>query len=245
MRIDRPYLTAWIIGAGIHVLLIVAGYRATPASGEITYEDLVPIEIVEVQPEPEPEPEPGPEPEPEPEPEPPPPEPEPEPEPVNLTESPIPTDAEEDADPEATPVFGLSEESVVDDPDAGATDGMSAPVGNTIGIEPEQGERPDTVQALAPVPFHLVTIRPRLIEVPEREYPSMLLSAGVEGRVILELIIGIDGEVREAKVVRSDHDAFSRAALRAIQRALFEPAFQGDKPVPVRIHLPIDFTLDD
>jgi len=235
LRIDKRYAAGWAIGLVLHLGLAFIGYRATPVSG--TTDDLIPIEIVSVAP---PEVEEVIE---EPEPTPPPPEPEPEPEPVDLTDRPIPTEAEPDAEPEAEPVFGLSDESVVEADDGDLDlDGLAVPIGNTIDIAPG-GERPDTVRALEPVPYHLTTTPPQMTSPPVTVYPEILKDAGITGRVVMELIISVDGRVIEAKVAHTTHNLFGEAALRAVKECRFSPGKQNGVAVPVRVHIPLRFEL--
>jgi protein TonB len=242
VRIDKRYAAGWAIGLVLHAGIAFAGYRVTPAPA--TADDFVPVEIVselpvEVEEAVE-------EPKPEPEPEPVPPQPQPEPEPVDMTDRPIPTQADPEAEPEAEPVFGLSDESVGDDTDASELDLeglLDVPIGNTVDIAPG-GERPDTVRALAPVPFHLTTTPPQMISPPVPVYPRILREAAMTGRVNMELVIDVEGRVIEATVVNSTHDLFSKAALEAVKTCRFSPGKQNGVTVPVRVYIPLRFTLE-
>lgn len=78
-----------------------------------------------------------------------------------------------------------------------------------------------------------------------RYYPAVLRDARVAGTVMIEMVVNEDGRVREgsARVVESSHPAFGEAAVRAVERFRFRPARMGGQPVPVRVTLPINWTV--
>ncbi|MCK4513107.1 energy transducer TonB, partial [bacterium] len=73
-------------------------------------------------------------------------------------------------------------------------------------------------------------------------YPDMARDAELEG--VVRVLIGIDefGNVVEAQVIGSV-PGLDRAALDAVYQWKFKPAKQRDVAVPVRISVPIRFTL--
>ncbi|MGH7605973.1 MAG: energy transducer TonB, partial [Gemmatimonadales bacterium] len=85
--------------------------------------------------------------------------------------------------------------------------------------------------------------KPELLSLPEPEYPAMLRRAGVQGRVVVELVIDTRGRVEPGspRVVSSPNPRFSESALKAIQRATFRPARIHGRPVRVRVRAPIEF----
>jgi TonB family protein len=75
-------------------------------------------------------------------------------------------------------------------------------------------------------------------------YPPLAKEAGIEGKVVVELVIDRWGVIREKKIVKSSGESFTQAALRLIADAVIvAPAKQGGKPVGVRIKIPIRFNL--
>ncbi len=74
------------------------------------------------------------------------------------------------------------------------------------------------------------------------EYPEVARKAGIEGVVFVRFTVGTDGRVRDAQVVRGP-EIFREAALNAISQSVFRPALQNDKPVSVRMTMPIRFRL--
>ena len=75
-------------------------------------------------------------------------------------------------------------------------------------------------------------------------YPSIAIEARQEGKVTVEALIGIDGIVQEVRVLKGlDGTGLNDAALAAVLMTPFIPAYQRDKPVAVRVAIPIEFRL--
>jgi protein TonB len=130
------------------------------------------------------------------------------------------------------------------------------PVGNVIG-EPT-GEPVKVVPPAPPVePAEEWVIDDRSVEqrpeldrggltrAMERYYPSVLRDSRVAGRVVIEMIVDTDGRVRDGsvRVIETSHPAFGEAALRAAERFRFRPGKMAGTPVPVRVTLPIQWTV--
>jgi periplasmic protein TonB len=83
---------------------------------------------------------------------------------------------------------------------------------------------------------------PQVIKQVKPVYPDMARQAELEGVVLL--LVGVDefGNVIEATVLQSV-PGLDQAAIDAVYKWKFKPAKQRDIPVPVRISLPIRFTL--
>jgi protein TonB len=130
------------------------------------------------------------------------------------------------------------------------------PIGNVIG---EPTGEPTVVPSDPPTPEPAeewivddasVEQRPELdrsglARAMERYYPPVLRDSRVTGRVVIELVVDTDGRVREgsARIVEASHPAFADAALRAAERFRFRPGKMAGTPVPVRVTLPIQWTV--
>lgn len=77
------------------------------------------------------------------------------------------------------------------------------------------------------------------------EYPDIAEKAGVEGRVIVQFVVGTDGTVQSPTVLRSVHHLLDEAALEAVRQQKFEPGKQRGDPVRVQMSLPVTFRLKD
>jgi protein TonB len=74
------------------------------------------------------------------------------------------------------------------------------------------------------------------------EYPELARQARARGVVIIEALIGPDGRVREAKVLRSV-PLLDAAALTAVRQWVYSPTLVGGVPVPVLMTITVNFNL--
>jgi len=72
------------------------------------------------------------------------------------------------------------------------------------------------------------------------KYPEMARDAQVQGRVVLHVLVGKDGRVKNVKVIRSVK-MLDEAAVAAIKQWVFKPALSNNKPVAVWVEVPMDF----
>ena len=87
---------------------------------------------------------------------------------------------------------------------------------------------------------------PVLIKQVKPKYPEIARKAGVEGRVILQIVVDEKGNVIEAvPVVATPPGIFEEAAVEAIMQWKFKPAKQRDKAIKVRMGQTMVFTLKD
>jgi len=64
----------------------------------------------------------------------------------------------------------------------------------------------------------------RAVSTPAPRYPADALRSGTSGEVLVELTIGTDGSVTDARVLRANPPrVFDREALNAVRRWRFEP----------------------
>jgi len=73
-------------------------------------------------------------------------------------------------------------------------------------------------------------------------YPPDAKSAGVQGVVIIEAVIGADGKVAKTKVLRSVPQ-LDGAAVAAVKQWEFTPTLLNGKPVPVVMTVTVNFKL--
>jgi TonB family protein len=74
------------------------------------------------------------------------------------------------------------------------------------------------------------------------EYPEAARSSRVQGMVIIEAVIGADGKVAEAKVLRSVPQ-LDDAAVAAVKQWEFTPTLLNGKAVPVVMTVTVNFKL--
>ena len=78
------------------------------------------------------------------------------------------------------------------------------------------------------------------------KYPAEAMEAGIQGSVFVEFVVGKDGRISEAKALRNEGTPLSQEAVRVVATMPnWLPGTLEGKAVPVRMVLPIRFTLRD
>ena len=89
-----------------------------------------------------------------------------------------------------------------------------------------------------------VDIPPRPIQRTPPKYPKQAQKKGIEGYVVLSLLIDNRGQVQDIVVVESyPAETFERSALDAIQSWSFQPGEYKGQAVPVRVTQTLKFEL--
>jgi protein TonB len=81
-------------------------------------------------------------------------------------------------------------------------------------------------------PVPVTTVKPR--------YPDFAREAQIQGKVILHVLVGKDGRVKNVKVKRSI-TGLDESAVSAVKQWVFKPALSNNKPVAVWVEVPVDF----
>ena len=130
---------------------------------------------------------------------------------------------------------------------SGSNDG--AGTGDLGGIGPGHGRGvgPGSERGFGdgvPGPGNGVTM-PVLVREVKPQYTADAMRAKVQGSVVVECIVGADGAVGDARVVRSLDGMFGldQEALKAARQWRFRPGTLRGTPVPVRITIELTFTL--
>ena len=92
--------------------------------------------------------------------------------------------------------------------------------------------------------FVRVDVQPVPITQVQPTYPVEARGSGIEGRVWVNCLIGKDGKVKKANVVRSDSSIFNKPAISAALQWRFTPATIKGKPVEVWANISFRFTPD-
>ncbi len=87
----------------------------------------------------------------------------------------------------------------------------------------------------------VLTRAPTLLKQVEAAFPPEELDSGVGGTVVMEIDLGADGRVTDARVVQTAGPAFDREALSAIRQFEFGPAEVDGQPAAVRIQFSYTF----
>ena len=100
---------------------------------------------------------------------------------------------------------------------------------------PAAPRQPLRVGGLIRAPQKIRDVAPR--------YPTIAQSAGVEGLVILEAVIGEDGSVQNVRVLRGK-PLLDDAAANAVRQWRFTPTLLNGQPVPIVMTVTVSFTLN-
>ena len=85
---------------------------------------------------------------------------------------------------------------------------------------------------------------PVLVRQTTPRYPDLARDAGVEGTVIVQVLVGLDGRVEQAIIApRGSVLLLDEAALEAARTFVFTPALANNRPVKVWVRLPFRFAL--
>jgi TonB family protein len=101
-----------------------------------------------------------------------------------------------------------------------------------------------TAQTVQPVRVGGDVPPPKKIKDVRPAYPPAAQSARVQGVVIIEAIIGPDGHVQDARVLRSI-PLLDASALEAVRQWEFTPSTLNGVPVPVIMTVTVNYTLQE
>ncbi len=85
---------------------------------------------------------------------------------------------------------------------------------------------------------------PVVTEQSPPDYPSAMRRAGLDGKVLVTLIVSAAGRPEQVQLVEATHPLFAEAAVAAVWHWRFKPALKNGLPVPSQFTLPIEFRRD-
>jgi TonB family protein len=151
--------------------------------------------------------------------------------PVIPKEVPPPDSAPPPGDSVSGPVFGVSMEST-----SQAGGGPALPIGSPVRPSGAGGgEKQPSKSAGEPVEAYEVTSMPMPQGRCTAKYTDEAKQAGIEGTVVLGLVVSADGRATEIHVVSGLDHGLTAAAIAALKACRFSPGQKNGVPVPVRI----------
>ncbi len=107
------------------------------------------------------------------------------------------------------------------------------------------GEVNDLSSPKDTVALPLRKARPLYRQNPPPRYPRSARRRGYEGSVILEVNVLRDGSVGDLRVlISSGYSVLDKAAVKSVNKWLFEPGLRGDQPVDMWVRVPIRFKIE-
>lgn len=152
-----------------------------------------------------------------------------------------------DVDPNAViePVNNedLLQDPAVTEPGGGTGEPGDPPYDGPLGPIDEGAIAPPDPPASSPE-YSWWDEAPVLLSCEPPVYPVIVREAGIDGTVQVRVLVGVNGKVKDARVVDGPA-VLCDAALTSARTALFKPALQGVHPVEVWVVIPVTFELRD
>jgi protein TonB len=139
-------------------------------------------------------------------------------------------------EPESSLDFGV-EGGVPGGVEGGVPGGV---VGGIVGGLPQDAP-------VAPPPTAVVRIggkivRPRLVHVVQPVYPELAVQGRINGTVVVDAHVGVDGRVRSVKVI-SGNPVFESAALDAVRQWRYQPLLLNGVPCEFMLVVTVTFNI--
>ncbi len=144
--------------------------------------------------------------------------------------------------PEPVPVAELEEFPEALTPSAPPDDILADPGTGPSEPAPNGGGSYEWVPG--PEDYVAVDVPAELLEMDFPAYPELAQAAGVEGLVVVRVLVAKDGSVHGVRLEQSV-DMLDEAAIGAARSAEFRPATRGGRPVMMWVAIPFHFTLDE
>ena len=91
----------------------------------------------------------------------------------------------------------------------------------------------------------VVEERPDRVSSPPVRYPEILRQAGIEGRVLVEVVIDTLGRAERGsiRILSSTHQLFEAPAREAVANSVYRPGRISGRAVRVRVQVPLNFSI--
>lgn len=142
--------------------------------------------------------------------------------------------------PKKKAVFGVSSKSLQSEA------GPEVKAGNTVAKAPDQEKLSPEDDDSLPIPADEieVTQMPKLLSEVRIPYPAEAKQNGIQGAVVMDLLIDTEGRVRDVRYVEGPGYGLNEVAMAAVKGFRFSPALIEKKPVAVRIRYAYRFVLE-
>jgi len=88
-----------------------------------------------------------------------------------------------------------------------------------------------------------VDTKPVPLSRPTPRYTESARAKGIQGSVLVSVLVGEDGNVKSVRVVRGLPEGLTEEAIAAVRQIKFKPAMKDGKPVPFWVGLEINFNI--
>ncbi|MEO0895479.1 MAG: energy transducer TonB [Bacteroidota bacterium] len=157
---------------------------------------------------------------------------------------------EEDLDPDDDPTI-VEVEELNEAPNIGLEDQEGDDFGVFTGEIDGEGEEFDVIVEKTPDPneFIFAEQQPQPVNMDDIKkligYPQIARDAGIEGNVVVRVLVDKKGNYKDHRVINQVHPILSKAVQKELPKLRFTPAIQGGKPIQFWVNIPFNFKLID
>lgn len=120
-----------------------------------------------------------------------------------------------------------------------------APAPVSVAAPPRPTAPAPVAAAPAPVKVELPTSAADYLQNPKPPYPPMSKRLGEQGKVVVRVLIGVDGTAQRAEIGQSSgFDRLDQAALATVLRWRYVPGKRGGVAEAMWFNVPINFVLE-
>lgn len=120
--------------------------------------------------------------------------------------------------------------------------------GVSVSIAAEKAAPADEAKATTPGVVEVVQIKgmdqvPVVVKQVAPSYPMELRERGVQGVVMVDMLVDSTGRVVDATVARASHPVFAERAIEAAKAWTFKPAMADGRAITTRVRVPFEFVM--
>jgi protein TonB len=82
---------------------------------------------------------------------------------------------------------------------------------------------------------------PQIVKLEKPEFPSFVWKMGIEGQVVVRVLIDINGKPLDSQILKSTNSIFEQPVIDAVMKSQFTPARMGQGPVAAWLTIPFKF----
>ena len=75
------------------------------------------------------------------------------------------------------------------------------------------------------------------------DYPEIARAHGIEGTVMVQVMISSEGTPSQCKIVKSISQELDEMAIKLVEAMFWEPALQNGTPIKCKMTVPVKFSL--
>ena len=155
-----------------------------------------------------------------------------------LNTLPPPVDKKADSAPASTPTAVSQQPAPVELP---KSDPVNVPAPATENIPPKP-EPPAVEPPRTSTPaFIPVEKDPQIVRLEKPEFPGFVWKMGVEGQVVVRVLIDPNGKPLDSQILKSTNPVFEQPVVDAVMRSQFNAAQMGQGPVAAWLTIPFRF----